>query len=488
MTPTRAVLLLRISYRKAEDDEQTSEVEAARAEFSKGIGRQEEDGRALAKRLGWTVTKVIPEDDTSAFKRRKIKLPDGTTALRTVRPGFRAALDMLASGECDGLIADDLDRVARDPRDLEDLIDVVESRRPRIPVESVTGSLRLANDADITMARIMCAVANKSSRDTSRRVSRKHEELAAEGRVGGGGFRPYGYERDGVTVCEAEAEVIRWMAARVLEGWSQNEICDDLNARGIRPAKAATWNSRSVSSILRGPRITGLRRFRGEVIGDASWPAIIDRETWHDVQTRLDKRGGGSRNDFVRWLTGALYCSRCDRPLCGWQGNRGPRYWCATPRGGCGKITINAAHAEAEVERQVLDFLGKRDVLARLRSLASTETSAAARAELAEDEGQLKVLAGMWARREMGLQEYTEARRIIAARVKESEALVKSQAPRVLRALLAGDVREGWAELKPAGRREVLLAILPGYRVMPMAEGVARRFDPARLVPLDPAT
>src|SRR5205823_2309183 len=119
------------SYRKPEDEVEEPQDEKARrrAEFSKGIGRQEEDGRALAARLGWNVVAVIPEDDTSAFKRRKIKLPDGTTALRTLRPGFRRALEGLAAGEFDGLIADDLDRVARDPRDLEDLIDVVESRR-----------------------------------------------------------------------------------------------------------------------------------------------------------------------------------------------------------------------------------------------------------------------------------------------------------------------------------------------------------------------
>jgi site-specific DNA recombinase len=69
----------------------------------------------------------------SAFKRRRIPLPDGRIELRTVRPGFRRALAMLA----DGLIALDLDRAMRDPRDLEDLIDLVEQSSPRIPVEPV---------------------------------------------------------------------------------------------------------------------------------------------------------------------------------------------------------------------------------------------------------------------------------------------------------------------------------------------------------------
>ena len=64
---------------------------------------------------------------------------------RTYRPKLRHALDLLAKGENDGFIPLDLDRAFRDPRDLEDLIDIAEEYG--VPVESVTGSLRLGNDA-----------------------------------------------------------------------------------------------------------------------------------------------------------------------------------------------------------------------------------------------------------------------------------------------------------------------------------------------------
>lgn len=507
MKPSRAVLLVRISYRKAEDDESpegdVTEGDAARrrAEFSKGIGRQEDDGRALAQRLGWTIVKVIPEDDTSAFKRRKIQLPDGTTALRTVRPGFRAALDGLASGEFDGLIADDLDRVARDPRDLEDLIDVVESRRPRIPVESVTGSLRLANDADITVARIMCAVANKSSRDTSRRVARKHEELAAEGKPGGGGFRGYGYDRRNLEIVEEEAKIVREIAARILgtwDGWtpeqqaaidpevgeSLNSIANDLQARKVPTVTGAPWNSRSVRSVVTKPRIAGLRAHRKEVVGEAVWPAIIDRDTWEEVCARLAGRFRNVDVGLQRWLTGVLVCSKCDGPLTGWQGNGGQRYWCATPKGGCGGTAIKAAIVEAEVERQVLDLLSVPGVLERMRNLADTEVTDDARRELVEDEAQLKEMAGAYARKEITFAEYREARSIIERRVKESRALLVSRAPRVLRRLLDGDVRANWESARAADKREVVLALVPGYRVMPHDRSKGNKFDPARLVPL----
>lgn len=337
---------------------------------------------------------------------------------------------------------------------------------------------------------------NKASRDTARRVARKHEELAEAGKPGGGGVRAYGYERDGLTVREDEAEVIREMAARVLSsctgdclgdcrshGWSLHQVVDDLNARGVKPSRAQAWSSRSVSSILRGPRIAGLRRFRGEVVGEAVWPAVLDRETWNDLQALLSSRTGPTRRRFVRWLTKVLKCGLCERDLAGWQGNGGPRYWCATPLGGCGRISITAELAENEVESQILKYLERPEVLRSLRSAYSSDALSAARSDLAADEQQLKELAGLWASRELSFVEYNEARRIINERIKSSRALVSSSLPAVVRTLLAGDIRAGWQDLTPADRRDVVLAVVPGYRVMPASRG-RKVFEPDRLEPI----
>ena len=86
--------------------------------------------KAFATALGWTVFRVIVENDVmppgrngkvrtaSAFKRRRIKTPSGKVELRVVRPGFREVLDEITTGRVNGLIAEDLDRIVRDPRDL----------------------------------------------------------------------------------------------------------------------------------------------------------------------------------------------------------------------------------------------------------------------------------------------------------------------------------------------------------------------------------
>ena len=94
--------------------------------------------RATAADYGWTVYRVIIENDmvpangdgtrrpASAFKRRKIRTPSGRTELRTVRPGFRSMLDDLTTGPVRAILAEDLDRLLRQPRDGEDLLDAVE--------------------------------------------------------------------------------------------------------------------------------------------------------------------------------------------------------------------------------------------------------------------------------------------------------------------------------------------------------------------------
>ena len=94
-TPAHAIVYARISDARNGD--------------AKGVADQEADARALADRLGWTVGKVVVENDVSAFKRRKVTLPDGTRALRVVRPGWREML--LESWRREGRDPAELDRI-----------------------------------------------------------------------------------------------------------------------------------------------------------------------------------------------------------------------------------------------------------------------------------------------------------------------------------------------------------------------------------------
>ena len=100
-------------------------------------------------------------------------------------------------------------------------------------VASVSGDIDLTTPDGQFQARILGAVAKKESDDKSRRIRRKHEEIAASGKVSGGGSRPYGYEADKVTVRAAEAAIVEECAQRLLAGEPVRSIARDLNERGV---------------------------------------------------------------------------------------------------------------------------------------------------------------------------------------------------------------------------------------------------------------
>ena len=74
--------------------------------------------------------------------------------------------------------------------------------------------------------------------------------------------------------------------------WRGDDPVD--RARLERPRQMPTpqcakqgWSATTVAGILRNPRIAGLRTYRGEVVGEGCWPAIVDRETFERLQAKI---------------------------------------------------------------------------------------------------------------------------------------------------------------------------------------------------------
>lgn len=96
----------------------------------------------------------------------------------------------------------------------------------------VTGDTDFSNDDGLMMARVLGAFAAKESANIDRRVKRKMERIAAEGRPHGGSNRSYAYAADTITVVPEEAETYRTVVARFLAGESTRSL-----APGLRPGR-----------------------------------------------------------------------------------------------------------------------------------------------------------------------------------------------------------------------------------------------------------
>ncbi|MBO0728470.1 MAG: recombinase family protein [Acidimicrobiaceae bacterium] len=466
-------------------------------ELAAGVADQEADLRKLAAKLGWGVGSVVVENDTTAFKRKRITLPDGRRALRVVRPGWRQMLDDLSSGRADGLLAVDLDRACRDPRDLEDLIDTVEDKLPRVPVQSLTGSLSLATDADVTMARVMVAIANKSSRDTSRRVARARLRLASEGRPGGGP-RPYGHNKDG-TIRPDEAEVVVAAAERLLAGVSLAGVVRDLNERGVPAMRGRRWSTQTIRGVLLSPRVAGVMSLNGELLEDAPayWQPIVDRSTWEAVVALLGnsnrKLGPGPTPKHL--LSGLARCGHPDhsddaRPTMIRAYNGGndkdgvkrrlPAYVCSERR----HLTISAPALDDYVEAVVVERLSRPDAVELLTVRPEVDT-----AKLAAEANGLRTrianLGDLVETGDMSSSEYRQRKGRLVEKLAKVEATMADSAGVSPLAGIAGraDAGQVWDRFD-LGRKKAVIAALMTVTVLP-APGRSPRVPVRDRVQLD---
>lgn len=458
--PVEAIALVRIS-----DDPEERAV---------GVGRQEQDCRALADRLGWAIGEVVVENDTSAFKTKAQRDLDGLPVRATLRPEYRRALQLLHTGTADGLIVYDIDRLARQMRDLEALIDVVETRG--IPVASVTGSLDVGTSAGRAMSRVMVSMANKSSEDTARRVSRAALQRAQAGTPKTDGFRPYGYDRD-MHIVEAEAVVVREVAARIIAGDPVRAIASDLNARGIPPMRAAAWRNPAVKSIVRKPSIAGLRSYSPTsdqatttaFTVEGTWEPILDRDTWETVCAVLADRGGQRKRITDKYLlSGIATCGACGEPMYVGGNSHGPKHYRCNA---CAKVSRSMSWVDGQVVDIVKELLARPEVRAA-RVSASGKRPAQALTELVALRERRQQLL-----RDFALDVSADDLRAMLGAVDDRVAVLEAEAEGFAGA--SALVRPSEFDALPAYRRREIVRRLVTVVVLPA--GRASRNDPDSL-------
>ncbi len=494
----------------------------------KGITRQKEDILALAEKLGVKITKWYPENDTTAFRKRRIRLPNGRSVWRVIRPEFRQMLADYEDGVIDGVIFYDIDRLARQPRDLEDLIDLVEYYKR--PVETVTGQIDLRTSNGRAMSRVLVAMANKSSEDTSRRVARVKLQQAQEGKNSNikGGQRRFGYDREG-EVIPAEAEIIRKAAQNFLAGQTWWSLVKLFEESGIRPVSARSWGRSSIKQILLSPTVAGIAMYNGALRREnqegrrpdqysdpeavtlkdpsgnyirGSWEPILTAEQWKVVIDEQDRRHAGKTFSAMGTrkylLTGLLRCgniredgSVCNRSINGSDytyasGRRYRQYRCP-PKGntGCGSISRNMDKLDSLIE----DLL-----FAHIAANAPGDTDLPAASADDPEAAELTGVQSRLATLRTGYAQGTVSDETMFSTVPQLEARerklkselakkTKARMSRLTRSKPVDDVRREWDAGDVAARRAILSRYLQAIVVRKSATH-GTRFDYSAIEPI----
>ncbi len=439
-----------------------------------GTTRQKDDCLKLVKAKGWTlVGEPFIDNSISASKYARKK-----------RPAFTEMMRLVEAGEVDAIVCWHIDRLYRQPKELEALIDLAAEGRLRVAAKQ--GDIDLSTDNGQLMARVLVSVGAMSTADTHRRVKRAREAQAANG-TSGGGPRPFGYDRtrdsDGVpdgtgrlVIVAAEARAIRDGVKRLLAGGSQSEVARRWNEAGLRtPQKAAQWNASKIRSVLSKPSLAGLRVHDGEVVGTAGWKAIITREQHEQLVSLFAERvrNGDNPRSSNPWA-GLLRCASCKERMTR-EALRGTyRFRCHRLPGNrnCGRISIVTEQTTALVLETMFALNDKNGLPVRTQvptdgDAAELEHVEEKMAELADDYASDLITRAEWLKMRTRLEARRDQARAAVSRTSRSAALDRFAEP--------GSLRRAWPRLSPDEQRGVLRAAIDRVEIDPQPDDVANR-------------
>ncbi|MGB9223201.1 recombinase family protein [Mycobacterium sp.] len=305
------------------------------------MARQEEDARAIIEQRGWTLAGVYRDNSISASDTKKH------------RPGYADLQRDYAEGLFDALVVWDLDRLTRQPRQLEDWIDAAEGRG--LALITTNGEADLTTDGGRMYARIKLAVARAEIERKSARHRRALKQHAEAGRIPHGP-RLFGYAPEG-NVDPTESVIVADIFERFNGGESLRSVTRLLQDQGVPTRSGRPWSTRTVRDMLTNPRYAGWAVYQGEVaVGDdgkpvrGKWRPLVSDDVFEVIQARLSdparktNRVGTDR----RYIGSGLYlCAECDGPI---QTVNGGKYYCQH----------HLIREHSHVDRYVLDVITER--------------------------------------------------------------------------------------------------------------------------------
>lgn len=438
-------------------------------ERGRSVGEQEAECRAVCDRNGWDIVGVFSDNDRSASRYATKE-----------RPEYRRLIACIEDGGCDVLVTWEASRAQRDLRAYAALRDLCERRGVLLSYSGRTYDMREADDRFGTG--LDALLAERESDQTRKRVLRAVRANAAKGTPHGRLL--YGYRREydpatrrplGQLPDDATAPVVREAARRVLAGETPYAVARDFNSRGIpTPTGGAKgWDLTQVKRLCVNPAYAGKRVHQGKVVGDATWPALLDEATHHGLVARLsDPRRRSQRDSSIRHLlSGIAVCGPC-----------GGRVRVQKNRGFLAYLCVDGFHVSRRED--YVDELVEAVTVARLQQsdalelLAPSDDPAAAEAT-AEARAKRARLDGFYDAAAAGELTAAALARIESRLLAEIEAAERrargAVTSRVLADAAGPDAADRWQLLSLPQKREVI-DVLMTVTLLPAGRG--RRFDP----------
>lgn len=293
-----------------------------------GIDRHHDDLTALCRQRVWSWT-VYVDDGFGASGR----MPGSTRKVKD-RPRYDRMMADVKAGKINAIAVWDADRLVRQQREAEDVIDLADMKG--VQLATLSGEFDLSTPMGRANFRMRGVWSRMEVEQKAWRQRSAGKQRAEQGHAWWAS-RPFGYDADPdpldgswwtarkksglvnpIRLHVTEAPLVAAAYEAVLKGDSLHSIAAQWNKDGIKTPKGNKWRGAQLRQLLLAERNARLREVAGEKTGEVdyiqgNWPAIVSEDVWRGVCGILadpKRRYGGSRAR-KHLMSGIAICGVC---------------------------------------------------------------------------------------------------------------------------------------------------------------------------------
>lgn len=256
----------------------------------------------IASRPGWQMAGIYADEGKT-----------GTT--RKGRIHFNELIADCKEGKIDYIITKSISRFARNTVDALDCVHELQRLHPPVGIYFERENIDTLNANSEMFLTFYCSMAQEESHSISENIKWSLQKNFRSGKPQINLRRMLGYDmcRDGNWIInEKEADTVRYIYNRFLEGTSANRIAKELNTNGWKTVNRKSWRADAVLYILRNEKYVGdlimqktytesflthkAVKNTGEMpqyFRKNHHPAIVSRDIWNKTQELLTYRQNG---------------------------------------------------------------------------------------------------------------------------------------------------------------------------------------------------
>lgn len=265
----------------------------------------------------------------------------------------------------------------------------------------------------------------------------------------------------------------------ILAGTTLLAIVRRLNTAGIPTKNGNKWRSVTVRQNLLTPAVAGLSSYRGEIVGKASWPAVIPEDDWYAIRSLLQDPARRSQQGTERRYqgSGVYRCGKCGNKMFAkgrnYKDSRGRRvnYICMN----CNGVSRQQPKVDEYISEIIFGYLSMPEN--QIKKLQQAEGSGEDVAGLLEERRTLAArkdsLGEMFASGVIDKGQLIKGTQEVERRVTNLDkriTLARKSSPVTELILGEGDIRERW-DLLPADTRAEIIDTLLSITILPGRSG-----------------